>query len=134
MHDTPSTVDDYIAAFPAEVRKLLMAVRAEVLAAVPGGEERISYAMPAVFASGVVVYYAAFKHHIGLYPPVSDPVVRRKVAPYAGPKGNLQFPYGEPLPLELIGEVARSRLEANRKKAAAAGPRKRSAGSSPSNA
>lgn len=113
MTKTPSTVDEYIASFPVETRKLLQAVRSTVLAAVPHGEERISYKMPAVFSSGVVVYYAAFKSHIGLYPPVSDPVVRAKVAKYAGPKGNLQFPYTEPLPLRLIAQVAKARLAAN---------------------
>ena len=113
MTDAPPNVDAYIARFPAETRALLEAVRSTVLAAVPQGEERISYGMPAVFCSGVVVYYAAFKQHIGLYPPVADPVVRARVARYAGPKGNLQFPYVEPLPLALIEQVVRSRLAAN---------------------
>ena len=113
MPDTPTTVDEYIAGFKAETRELLEAVRSTVLAAVPCGEERISYKMPAVFSSGVVVYYAAFKNHIGLYPPVADPVVRKRVAKFAGPKGNLQFPYSEPLPLKLIEEVARARLAEN---------------------
>lgn len=113
MSAEPSPVDAYIAGFPRDIQVLLGAVRTTVLAAVPQGEERISYRMPAVFSSGVVVYYAAFKNHIGLYPPVADPAVRAKVARYAGPKGNLQFPYGEPLPLELIAEVAKARLAAN---------------------
>lgn len=119
MTERSALVDQYIGGFSAERRKLLEAVRAEVLAAVPNGEERISYQMPAVFSSGVVVYYAAFKNHIGLYPPVDDPVVRKLVAKYAGPKGNLQFPYTEPLPLELIAQVARARLKQNLEKASA---------------
>lgn len=122
MADTPSTVDAYIAGFPPEVQSLLQAVRSTVLAAVPGGEERISYQMPAVFCSGAVVYYAAFKHHIGLYPPVADPAIAAQVARFAGPKGNLRFPYGEPLPLDLIAKVAQSRLAANLAKAGQAAP------------
>jgi uncharacterized protein YdhG (YjbR/CyaY superfamily) len=113
MTEAPTTVDEYIAGFDPEIAKLLEAVRTTVLSAVPQGEERISYRMPAVFQGGVVVYYAAFKRHIGLYPPVDDPVLREKVACYAGPKGNLQFPYSEPLPLALIAEVAASRLKSN---------------------
>lgn len=115
MTTVPSTVDEYIAGFPPEIRERLAAVRAAVLAEVADGEERISYRMPAVFRTRVVVYYAAFKRHIGLYPPVSDPVVRRKVAKYAGPKGNLQFPHDEPLPLDLIAMVVRARLAENRR-------------------
>ena len=118
MSDPASSVDEYIAGFPAEIRELLEAVRSTVLAAVPGGDERISYKMPAVFCSGVVVYYAAFKSHIGLYPPVADPAVSKRVARFAGPKGNLQFPYSEPLPLDLIAQVAKARLAANQASAA----------------
>ena len=112
-------VDAYIEQFPADVREILNAVRATVRAAAPEAEERISYRMPALFQDGAVVYFAAFKHHIGLYPPVADPAVRAKVARYAGPKGNLQFPYSEPIPHALIAAVVRARLAANRAKAAA---------------
>ncbi len=117
MPEAPISVADYVAAFCPEIRERLQAVRATVLAAVPHGEERISYRMPAVFQDGVVVYYAAFKRHIGLYPPVKEPALLKRVASYAGPKGNLQFPYSEPLPLELIAEVARARLASNLSKA-----------------
>jgi uncharacterized protein YdhG (YjbR/CyaY superfamily) len=113
MSRNPPSVDEYIAGFPPEIRSRLEAVRAAVLAAVPDGEERISYKMPAVFRAGVVIYYAAFKNHIGVYPPVSDPAVRSKVARYAGPKGNLQFPHTEPLPLTLLADVAMARAAAN---------------------
>lgn len=112
----PQTVDDYLQAQPPERRAVLEAVRRTVLAAVPGGEERISYRMPAVFHRGrVVVYYAAFKKHLGVYPPVDDAALKRKLAPYAGPKGNLQFPYAKPIPYDLIGAVARSRLGGTKK-------------------
>ena len=104
-------------------------VRATVLAAVPGGEERISYGMPAVFRHGVVVYYAAFRKHIGLYPPVSDPVVKAKVAAYAGPKGNLQFPLRDAMPLALIAEVAKARLAENLLRVAATKGKRASRGS-----
>lgn len=107
----PASVDEYIARFPGAVQAVLRAVRATVRAAAPDAEERISYRMPALFQRGVVVYFAAFKHHIGLYPPVDDPAVRALVAPYAGPKGNLRFPYSEPIPHELIAAVVRARLQ-----------------------
>lgn len=119
MAAAPDTVDDYIAGFPAEIQTLLQAVRATVRAAAPQAEERISYRMPALFQQGVVVYFAAFRQHIGLYPPVGDPAVQARVAPYAGPKGNLQFPYRQPIPHALIAEVVNARLRANLARAGA---------------
>ena len=92
----PDAIEAYISAQAEGVQAVLRQVRQAVLAEVPGGLERISYGMPAVFHHGVVVYYAAFKKHIGLYPPVRDAAVRERVAPYAGPKGNLQFPLSPP--------------------------------------
>ena len=113
MNPPPTSVDEYIAGFPADIRVVLQAVRATVRAAAPDAEERISYRVPAVFQHGVVVYFAAFKRHIGLFPPVEDPAVRARVAPYAGPRGNLQFPYDRPIPHGLIAEVVKARLKAN---------------------
>lgn len=111
-------IDDYIRGFAVPVRDMLRAVRAAARAAAPQAEERISYRMPALFEQGVLLYYAAFKTHIGLFPPVADPALRAQAARYAGPKGNLQLPLNEPLPLALIGRIVRARLEANRSKAA----------------
>lgn len=119
--DTPSgteLIDDYIATLPADVQRVLCSVRATVRAAAPDAVERISYRMPAFFQEGVVVYFAAFKKHIGMFPPVADPVVRARASRYAGPKGNLQFPLSEPMPLALITEVVRARLTENLARAA----------------
>ena len=119
MKPPAADVDDYIRQFPPEIQEILGTVRAAARAAAPDAEERISYRMPALFQDGAVVYFAAFKRHIGLFPPVEDPAVRAKVARYAGPKGNLQFPYSAPMPLDLIADVVRARAAANRTKAAA---------------
>jgi uncharacterized protein YdhG (YjbR/CyaY superfamily) len=119
MNPVPASVDEYIAGFPAGIQAVLRAVRATVRAAAPDAEERISYRMPAVYQHGVVVYFAAFKRHIGLFPPVEDPVVRARVAPNAGPKGNLQFPYDRPIPHQVIAAVVKARLQANEVWAAA---------------
>lgn len=111
---TPSAaVDDYISAFPAPVQALLQAVRAAARKAAPQAEERISYRMPALFQHGALLYYGAFKKHIGLFPPVADPALRARAARYAGPKGNLQLPLDEPLPLGLVTAIVRARLKAN---------------------
>jgi uncharacterized protein YdhG (YjbR/CyaY superfamily) len=118
MNPAPQTVDDYIDGFPPATQAILQAVRAAVLRAAPGATECISYRMPAVFLNGVVVYYAAFKNHLGVFPPVEDADVKAKVAPYEGPKGNLQFPYSSPIPYDLLAEVVKARLRANLSKAA----------------
>ena len=107
------SIDAYIAGFPREVQAILKNVRATVRAAAPKAEERISYRMPAFFQDGVLVYFAAFKKHIGLYPPVRDAKLRASVARYAGPKGNLQFPLDEPIPYTLIRRIVKVRLREN---------------------
>jgi uncharacterized protein YdhG (YjbR/CyaY superfamily) len=113
-----TTVDGYIAQFPEEVQTVLQDVRATIKAQAPDAEEIISYRMPAFRLHGILLYYAAFKHHIGLYPPVSgDAAIEKAIAPYAGPKGNLQFPLDKPMPLKLITRIAKLRVKQNLAKA-----------------
>jgi uncharacterized protein YdhG (YjbR/CyaY superfamily) len=60
----------------------------------------------------VFIFFAAFKKHIGLYPPVKgDAKLVKETARYAGEKGNLQFPHSEPIPYELIGRIAKFKAE-----------------------
>ncbi len=108
----PGTIDGYIAAFPPDVRSLLKKIRVTIKRAAPRAEERISYRMPAFFQSGVLIYFAAFKNHIGIYPPVrGDEKLNRELAPYRGPKGNLKFPLDEPIPYWLIGRIVKWRVK-----------------------
>jgi uncharacterized protein YdhG (YjbR/CyaY superfamily) len=110
----PTTVDEYIAAFSPDIRSILQRVRQVVREAAPEAQEVISYRMPAFKQAGVLVYFAAFKSHIGLYPPVSgDPDMEKAIAPYAGEKGNLRFPFAKPIPYDLIARITALRLEQN---------------------
>ncbi len=120
-----TTIDEYIAGFPAEVQQILTRIRATIRKAAPDAEEVISYRMPAFKQGGILVYIGAFKSHIGLYPPVSDPALQRETARYAGEKGNLRFPYDEPMPYDLIGRIVRQRVQAQLSKAASKRPRKK---------
>jgi uncharacterized protein YdhG (YjbR/CyaY superfamily) len=106
-------IDAYIKEFPAEVRVILRKIRATVRQAAPKAEARISYRMPAFFQDGVIIYFAAFKKHIGVFPPVRDEKLRAAVAKYAGPKGNLQFPLAEAMPYALIARIVRARVREN---------------------
>jgi uncharacterized protein YdhG (YjbR/CyaY superfamily) len=115
----PATIDEYIATFPPDVQAVLRKIRTTVAKAVPQAEEKISYRIPAFMLDGIVLYFAAFKKHIGVFPPVSDPRLKKEVARYAGPKGNLQFPLSERIPYALIGRIAKVRARANKASAAA---------------
>jgi uncharacterized protein YdhG (YjbR/CyaY superfamily) len=115
----PRNIDDYISGFAPDVQRVLRRIRATVRKAAPGAEETISYQMPAFVQDGVLVYFAAFKAHIGLYPPVrGDAVIEKAVAPYAGEKGNLRFPLDEPIPYGLITRIVKLRVKQNLAKAA----------------
>ncbi len=116
----PKNIDEYIAAFSPEVRTILERVRLTVRNAAPDAQETISYGMPAFTQRGVLVYFAAFKNHIGLYPPVSgDASIEKAISPYAGEKGNLRFPLNQPIPYGLIEQIVKLRVKQNLAKAAA---------------
>ena len=113
-------IDTYISTFPPEVQEILKRIRVTIHNTAPGAEEIISYRMPAFRQHGIILYFAAFKNHIGLYPPVSgDPRLEKAIAPYAGEKGNLRFPLSQPIPYDLIGRIAKLRVKQNLAKAAA---------------
>ena len=103
-------VDAYIAAFPEPVREILENLRQTIRAAAPGATEAIRYGIPAYVQGRVLVQFGAFKRHIGLFPPVREPALQAKVAPYRGEKGNLRFPLSEPIPYGLVGEIVRGRV------------------------
>jgi uncharacterized protein YdhG (YjbR/CyaY superfamily) len=108
----PTNVDEYIAAFPREVQALLRQVRRTVRKAAPDAREVISYQMPALEQHGILVYFAAFKCHIGFYPPIRGDVrLENAASRYAGAKGNLRFPFDEPIPLALIERLTRHRVK-----------------------
>jgi uncharacterized protein YdhG (YjbR/CyaY superfamily) len=116
---TPKTVDAYIAGFPAEVRERLEKVRATIHKAAPGAGEMISYRIPAVTLEGkYVVYFAAFKQHIGMYPaPRGSEKFKQELEGYAGGTGTVRFPFDRPLPLGLIARIVKFRIEENREQA-----------------
>ena len=119
-----ASIDAYIATFPDEIQAILNEIRATLRAAIPGCGETISYNMPALTLNGTVLYFAAYKKHIGLYPPVKgDEALRAEIARYRGEKGNLQIPRSEPIPYDLIARIAQCRLREN-EAALAAKPRK----------
>ena len=113
------SIGQYIARYPPEVRAVLRKLRSTIKrAAPPETEETISYRIPAFMLHGILVYFAAFKNHIGMFPPIrGDAKLKAAVAKYAGPKGNLKFPLDEPLPYALVTKIVKFRVKQNLAKA-----------------
>lgn len=108
------TIDDYIAGCPESVKPILEQIRALVRENAHGATEAIMYQMPTFVLNGNLVHFAAFKRHIGLYPPVTGSAeLRAEVARYEGPKGALRFPLDEPIPYDLIARIVRYRVAEN---------------------
>lgn len=107
-----STIDEYLATVPASSRRILEEIRAMIKRTVPEAKEVISYQMPAFKHRRVFIYFAAFKQHIGIYPPVEgDEALLKDLAPYRGERGNLKFPLNQPMPYDLIERVVRTLSE-----------------------
>jgi uncharacterized protein YdhG (YjbR/CyaY superfamily) len=110
----PKTVSAYIALFPPEVQEILEKIRSTIRTAAPAAQETISYQIPAFTLNGPLVYFAAFKNHIGFYPPVrGDARLEKAISKYAGEKGNLRFPLDQPVPYRLISRIVKLRVKQN---------------------
>ena len=111
----PKSIDEYIERCAPEAQPILRRVRATIAKAVPDAVETISYRIPAFKLRRVVVYFAAFRHHIGLYPPVKgNAALEKAIAPYAGEKGNVRFPIDRKIPYGLIARIAKFRAKQSR--------------------
>jgi uncharacterized protein YdhG (YjbR/CyaY superfamily) len=116
----PTSIPEYISACPPPVQAILERIRQTVRTAVPEAQETISYRMPAFRLGGILLYFAAFKSHIGVYPPVSgDPSLERALSAFEGPKGNLKFPIHQPIPYDLIARIVTLRAKQQATKASA---------------
>jgi uncharacterized protein YdhG (YjbR/CyaY superfamily) len=110
-------VDAYIAGVEnEEARWNLERMRDIVREEAPDAQELISYGMPGYKLNGPLVYFAAFKKHISLFPAGRVAEFEDLLAGYATSKGTIQFPLGQPLPEELIRSIVRARIAQNRAK------------------
>lgn len=106
------TIDGIIAEASPRARTVLRRIRALVRKVAPEAEEVISYGMPSFRGRRIILHYAAFRDHIGIFPPLRDePALQKALAPYAGPKGNLRFPLDEPMPWPLIERLVKARVK-----------------------
>lgn len=101
--------EEYFASQPEHLRGRLEQVQKEVERQVPGSARTISYNLPAFKRDRTFFYFAAFKKHIGVYPPVTEDIeLIKETEALRGPKGNLSFSHDTELPLLLIGKVAKA--------------------------
>ena len=111
---TPGNVDEYIAMFPNDIQEILKNLRKTIKKAAPDAEEVISYRMPAYKYHGILVYFAAYKNHIGFYPTSSGiETFKKELSAFKGSKGTVQFPIDKTLPLELISKIVEFRVHKN---------------------
>ena len=107
-------IEAYISGFPEAIQKLLQEIRATIKKAAPEAEEVISYGMPAFRQNGMLVWYAAFKNHIGFYPiPSGIEAFKEELSAFKGTKGSVHFPFDKPLPVDLISRIVSFRLSEN---------------------
>jgi uncharacterized protein YdhG (YjbR/CyaY superfamily) len=108
------TIDEYIAQFPEATRDILEELRRVIRESAPEAEETISYGMPAFKHNGLLVYFAAWKNHIGFYPTaLGIEAFEKALSTYKYSKGAIQFPLDEPIPFDLVKKIVKYRLQEN---------------------
>jgi uncharacterized protein YdhG (YjbR/CyaY superfamily) len=107
-------IDTYIANFPEEVAELLQIIRIAIAVTAPNADEKISYGIPTFALKGNLVHFAAFKNHIGFYPGSSGiENFKDDLKAYETSKGTIRFPFGEPIPIDLIKKIVAFRVKQN---------------------
>ena len=113
----PETVDQYIAAFSGDVKKRMQQLRKTIKAGAPNADELISYQMPGYKYFGMLVYFAAYKNHIGFYPGAGGILeFYKKLSSFKSAKGSVQFPHDKPIPYDVISKIVKFRVKQNEEK------------------
>jgi uncharacterized protein YdhG (YjbR/CyaY superfamily) len=116
----PKTIDEYIARFPDDIQEILEKIRMTIRNAAPDAEETIKYQMPTFTLEGHLVYFGAFKKHIGFYPvPTGIGEFKHELFVYESGKGSVKFPLDKPIPYDLISKIVQFRVKENLERAEA---------------
>jgi uncharacterized protein YdhG (YjbR/CyaY superfamily) len=117
----PKNIDEYIAGFPNNVQEILEQVRMTIREAAPDAEETISYQIPTFTLKGkYLIYFAAYKKHIGLYPaPRGVEKFKKELSLYEGGKGTVRFPLDKAIPFRLINRIVKFRVKESLERAKA---------------
>ena len=99
------------------MQPILVKIRAVIKESAPEAVEKISYQMPAFYLNGDLVWFGAYKHHIGFYPiPSGIEAFKQELSAYKRAKGSVQFPLDKPIPYDLIRKIVKYRVAENLKK------------------
>jgi uncharacterized protein YdhG (YjbR/CyaY superfamily) len=110
----PASIDEYISQFPGDVQEILLKIREVIKETAPHAVEKISYQMPGYFLNGGLVWFGAWKHHIGFYPnPSGTDEFKEELSAYKMTKGSVHFPFEKPIPYDLIRKIVKFRVEEN---------------------
>lgn len=114
MSNPVTNIDEYIGSQPEKISIVLEKIRSTIKRAAPEAEETISYQMPAFKFHGMLVFFAAWKNHIGFYPSGSAiTAFKKELAIYDGAKGSIKFPFDKPVPFSLIKKIVQYRVKEN---------------------
>lgn len=106
------TIDEYIKTFPKNVGEKLEIIRNIVKKNAPGAVETISYNMPAFKMNGILLYFAGYENHIGLYPyPSVTSAFKNELSKYKTGKSTIQFELNKKLPVGLITKIVKFRVK-----------------------
>ena len=111
------TIDQYINQFPDDIQEKLRELRTIIHQTIPEAIERISYKMPTFYWKKNLIYFAAYKNHIGIYP-TSKPIEKFKeeLKNYKCSKGAIQIPLNQEIPKLLIQKIVNFRVESIKQK------------------
>jgi uncharacterized protein YdhG (YjbR/CyaY superfamily) len=111
------TIDEYVASFPRNIQNILEELRQVIRDSAPNAEEAISFQMPTFKLNGNLVWFAAFKNHIGFYPKASAiEAFRKELTDYEVSKGTIRFPLEKPIPFDLVRKIVKYRVKQNLEK------------------
>lgn len=117
MKETFKDIDAYISHQTENTKEILEKIRQTIKSVAPKAEEMISYQMPAFKYHGMLVYFAAFKNHIGFYSlPSGNNEFKKELSVYKSGKGSVQFPLDKPIPYALIKKIVKFRMKENLEK------------------
>lgn len=108
---TPTSVPEYIASAPAPTRGKLRQMRTVIRRAAPAAVEKIAWGMPGYYLEGPLVFFGAFRAHIGFFPtPSAVTAFKARLSKYVVSKGAVQFPFDKPIPVTLVRDMVRFRV------------------------
>jgi uncharacterized protein YdhG (YjbR/CyaY superfamily) len=107
-------IDEFISRYPENIQKLLSQLRSTIKKAAPEASEKISYGIPTFYLHGNLVHFSAYKNHLGFYPTSSGvKTFKEELVGYKCAKGSIQFPVNKPLPIKLISNIVKFRVNEN---------------------